>query len=883
MNLVLLLLMLGMGLKPVAGYFLPPLGQNPNLIQLRTREIDTRCLPLLSLKDNSAAQRFIVHFDHPITADDQVLLESNGLKIESYLPNYAFLVYGSCKKAAELHSEGSIDWFGEYLPQDKIDPVLFTKEERTKLEVMLFPDVEPREIQPLLLGLGAQIESESSNEHNGKLIIWLAPSMFLEAAKLDGVRWIEPWYDVELLNDQTQWVTQTWKAHNRRIWDMGLNGEGVIGSICDVGINPDHVMFADSSITIATWGDYPEHRKIIAYKPTTSAVEFGDKGGIVYYHGSHTAGTVAGEDSYWGKASPFDGMAPRSRLYVLDFDGYLYGITPDYRDMYQIPYGGNSAGRAKFISNSWGEGIGYTSHAWESDQFMWEHPDFLICFAAGNNYTILNSPGTAKNMLTVGATVNGAGATVPADFSSSGPAPDGRVKPDVMAPGVNLMSALGSSTDQYQPLTGTSMACPAAAGSVALLTQYLREGWYPTGGPEFNQTDSIEPSAALLKAMLITSTIADFPSYAIPNFKIGWGRICLDSVLYFAGDERKLYLYDDKEGLSTADVISFEVAVKSSDWPLRAVLVWTDAPPELSAAKQLVNNLDLEVYNPSGQLYRGNNFQENYSVPDGAADALNVVEMVRVQNPTSGTWSVRVKASNIPEGPQPYALVITGDLEYHDVNLASSSLRIDDSQTVPPNGALDSGEAAVLYPVVTNIGSYHAKEVTGTLSTESEKIEIVDATSDYGNIVAGKSSDGNGFPVVASQALTEGEKVFFQLNLEANDGSYVRTLEYSLISGLGINEETTLSYSLEITANPFNKHILVCFTLPRTEPVRLQMYDQTGRLVRTLLSESALPAGSREYTFGAFDEKGLPLANGVYFVRLVTPQKTMTCKGLRLE
>lgn len=137
--------------------------------------------------------------------------------------------------------------------------------------------------------------------------------------------------------------------------------------------------------------------------------------------------------------------------------------------------------------------------------------------------------------------------------------------------------------------------------------------------------------------------------------------------------------------------MSFEIEIQSNDWPLRAALVWTDAPPELSASLQLVNNLDMEVYDPSGKLYLGNHFENNYSTTGGSADLKNVVEMVRIQKPAAGTWSVRVKASETPEGPQPFALVVTGDIEYHDIDLRASGMWIDDSEAQNPNGGLDPG------------------------------------------------------------------------------------------------------------------------------------------------------------------------------------------------
>jgi len=885
MNLFLLVLLTGAGLEPTRGSFTPPPAEEPHLLTLRTRTIDTRQEPMLILdsQEETLPRRFIVHLDHRIRSEDRRLLEAGGLRIESYLPQSGFLVYGLPADAAELLAQGAIDWYGSYLASDKLDPRLFERTQRTRLEVMLFPEEDMTQAVAMLEELGAEIVAVSEGEYTEKLIVELEPDAFLEAAALDCVRWIEPWFEVKLFNDQAQWVTQTWKRNNRRVWDEGLHGEGVIGSTCDSGIRTDHVMFADSSIEISTWGDYPEHRKIIAYKRTTSGVHFGDDGSMfIQYHGTHTGGTVCGDDSYWEETSPYDGMAPKARLYFLDFDGYGYGITPDYRTMYQKPYTGNTAGQAKFMSNSWGQGSGYNSHAWESDHFMWQHPEFLLFFSAGNNEPVISAPATAKNMVTVGATQNGTSATNAAGFSNPGPTADGRVKPDVMAPGENVWSASGAGTDTYHSLSGTSMSCPAAAGATALLVQYLREGWYPTGSPTYH--DAIEPSAALLKAMLIVSTDADFPSQPIPHGKIGWGRVDLDSVLYFAGDQRKLFLYDDTLGVETGEEVSFEIGVQSNDWPLRVALVWTDAPPELSADHQLVNDLNLEVRTPSGQLYYGNNFLSNYSRPNGTPDAINVVEMVRIEKPSVGTWNITVKGIEIPEGPQPYALVITGDMEYHDVNLTSGGTWIDDAASANPNGGLDPGETVMLHPIVANLGTYDASAVTGVLSSEDDRVSILSSSADYGDIPAGGDAAGDGFSVKASSSLPEGETVIFQLTLEANSGGYVRTLEYPVIAGLGVDEQSLKPIlSLEVMQSPFADHIGVRFEIPQPSPVRLELFDGTGRLVRTLLDEEMQPAGVREYLFAATDAKGTLLPNGVYFVRLATEQGELVCKGLRIK
>jgi len=883
MNLLLIALLMGGGPIPIRTNFIPQVSIDQHLITLKSRTIDTELPSVLAdFDDMETPVHFLVHFSTPIKASHRQILESNDFHIESYLPHGAFLVKGSPKDAKALKTEGVIDWFGAYLPKDKIAHSLKNYSGDTTIEIMLFENSNFNQVIDALKTMGATIDNPLGDEWNIKITATVNSEQFIKIAAIDAVRWIEPRVDVELHNNRIQWVIQTWENNNRRIWDKGLHGEGIIGSTCDSGIRTDHIMFRDSTIDITKWGDYPNHRKIIAYKPTTNMVVFGDEGGSIRWHGSHTANTVCGDDSYWEGTSNYDGMAPKARNYFMDFDGRLTGLTADYRTMYEPPYQGNSAGKAKFSSNSWGDKVaGYTSHSWETDKFIWEHPDYLILFSAGNDATYISSPSTAKNIVTVGATMNGSSAQAPANFSGTGPTPDGRIKPTVTAPGVDVMSASGTGRTAYQSMDGTSMSCPAVAGASALLIQYLREGWYPSGAK--NSADSIEPSAALLKAMLISSALSDFNT-PTPNGKVGWGRVALDSALYFSGDTKKLYLDDNSTGLQTGDLVAYEIGIQSDSVPLKVVLVWTDAPPEMSASKQLINNIDLEVYTPSGQLYSGNNFKNNYSQKGGTPDNTNVVEVVKIEAPTSGTWSIKLKGTQIPEGPQPYALVITGDLDYHDINLSPAGMQIDDKTGLKPNSGLDAGETAILYPQITNSGSFDAQNVIARLSTDEKKIDIKTKSVNYGNISAGKSAKGTGFTVYAAKNLPDSQKVSFTLDIEANGGNYVKSLLYSILIGVGIEESTIESlYSLEATDSPFSEHIAIRLAVPVQEPLKVEIFDKTGRKIKTLLNNPNHPAGIREYTFPTTDEMGMPIPAGIYFIRMTTAEKQITCKGLQLR
>jgi hypothetical protein len=174
----------------------------------------------------------------------------------------------------------------------------------------------------------------------------------------------------------------------------------------------------------------------------------------------------------------------------------------------------------------------------------------------------------------------------------------------------------------------------------------------------------LTPSAALLKATLIGSAtsmaeLTDRP----PSIEQGWGRILLDDALYFAGDSRRLFAVDRRSAFSapTDPAEEHRVMVLSNELPLRVVLTWTDYPSTPAANLNLVNDLDLEVESPTGDLYRGNVFVNGISSMVGSADRLNNVEVVRVIRPRPGAWTVRVIPHAVAQPVQGYALIATGD------------------------------------------------------------------------------------------------------------------------------------------------------------------------------------------------------------------------------
>jgi hypothetical protein len=482
-------------------------------------------------------------------------------------------------------------------------------------------------------------------------------------------------------------VTNVWVEH-------GLTGAGQIIAHADSGL--------DSGVITNLHPDFAG-RVIAAYGLGRPGV-WNDPDG----HGTHTAGSAFGSGA--ASAGLYRGVAWEASIVhqsLLDPSFGLGGIPPDINDLFAQAY----ADGARIHTDSWGASVfgSYTLMSRQADEFMWDHPDMLLLFAAGNDgwdfdgsgvieLFSMAAPGTAKNLMTVGASENfkpsGSGGfssftygmlwpfDYPSDpirndlistprvgtnqgmaaFSSRGPTSDGRTKPDVIAPGTDIISVRSraafstgwgtAANTNYVFNGGTSMSTPLVAGSAALVRQYLQERRYHA-----------HPSAALVKASLIhgartlapgqygTNATQEIP-WVTPNPVEGWGQVNVEDSLFPAGNHAWTFI-DEAEGLTDPGDHTDFVFI-SATGTVRITLTYTDFPASLGGGKKLVNDLDLVLTGPGGYLVLPG--------PNGMPDRSNNIERIDVEIPVSGTYTARVEAFNVPEGPQPFALVVSGPI-----------------------------------------------------------------------------------------------------------------------------------------------------------------------------------------------------------------------------
>jgi subtilisin family serine protease len=274
--------------------------------------------------------------------------------------------------------------------------------------------------------------------------------------------------------------------------------------------------------------------------------------------------------------------------------------------------------------------------------------------------------GNAKNIMTVGA-VNDAvsggtrslGNATMTSFSSWGPTDDGRIKPDIVANGVQLYSSTAGSDSSYDSYSGTSMATPNAMGSAALLVEYygnLFPGEYMR--------------ASTIKGLIIHT--ADDLGRPGPDYSFGWGLMNAKAAADFIERQHaeptvNRMLEDVLDGSNPAR--SYEFTWDGSS-PIRATLCWTDPPASAvtgldNPSPRLVNDLDLRIVGPGGgttyypYVLDPSNPLANATTGD---NVLDNVEQVFILSPdTPGTYTVQVShKGTLTDGEQYFSLLISG-------------------------------------------------------------------------------------------------------------------------------------------------------------------------------------------------------------------------------
>jgi len=649
--------------------------------------------------DAANSDYILIQTKAPLTAEEKHQLEALSVHIHEYVSLNTYLCGYKPSDLSAIRALPFVEWANIYLVGFKIAPTLAvgaqagevkslaemsvapatakSRDPKT-VEIVFHKDVNPETLRQQLAAIVHQ-NPEDIKMGRMKVRLTVQEQMLPGIAALDGVRNIEPAPKYKLMNDVARGILGLPAPTPA---PGALLGTGQIVAVADTGFDMGSTTNVHPAFTGRVLKLYALGRPATANDPDG--------------HGTHVCGSVLGDANSAVLGVRVTGAAPGAKLVmqsVLDSGGNLGGLPDDLNDLFLPPYQNDGA---RVHSNSWGgAGAGsYSANSREVDDFVWNHRDCVICFAAGNEGVdssgvgrvdpgSVSEPGSAKNCITVGASENnrpgfdngltyGTGwpSDFPADpiasdevadnpdgmaaFSSRGPLQSGRNKPDVVAPGTAILSTHSRATQSTgwsasdDPLYffdgGTSMATPLVAGCSAVVRQYLTT----TGGVA-------SPSAALVKAMLINGATPMKGQYStpevgrVPDISEGFGRVNIPATVGPFAANASLTFRDEATQLTTGQQEQLTVTVNANHKQLKVTLVWTDP-----AGETLQNDLDLVVTAASGEERHG-----NMATGSTDFDRTNNVEQVTWTNPPAGNAVITVKAFSVALDPQSYALVVS--------------------------------------------------------------------------------------------------------------------------------------------------------------------------------------------------------------------------------
>lgn len=570
--------------------------------------------------DAKLPMQVLVQFTGIPTKDIQQQLKQSGVSLLQYIPDNAYIAVISTLPPLSTLQQSGIRFIthvpADWKLSDELKHEVKTGKGDIVITILSSGIVTSDELEAEITSYGGVI-TNNRLATMGYCTISLPVSNVTMLANWYGISYISKHIDDSPLNTYSKAGTRMQiAAATPANGGYGLKGAGIaIG----VGDNTSGVFHADLA------------DRIINYNPMGYT-----------NHGVHINGITGGA----GIVNPNgEGMAPAATLTNHYFSEVLEA-TPEISQQHNVIVTNNSYSATRGNCEYAGT---YDVIAAGLDNLCNSYNTVFQVFAAANDgqfdcppypqgfATIAGGYQPAKNNIVVASTDK---EYVNAGNSSRGPVKDGRLKPEITAVGVDVNST--TRNDEYLVASGTSMACPQVAGAAALLAERLKQ---------INGTT--KPRADVLKTLLING--ADDIGIPGPDFRFGFG---------FLNVERSIIMLDSSRYITNAVAngaqATHNIVVPPNISQLKITLGWHDVAASPMAAKQLVNDIDLEVAEPANFSHRPLVLDPTPAFINNPAvekeDRLNNTEQVVIDNPPAGNYTITVKGYSVPSGSQEYVL-----------------------------------------------------------------------------------------------------------------------------------------------------------------------------------------------------------------------------------
>lgn len=564
-------------------------------------------------------------------------LKNAGIVLTDYLPNHAFLAILKLNFDAQLLKQSGARAIFAMTEAQKTAPALLQLQfpahavqpgGLVDVQITTYEKFSAAALAVPLKQMNAVVLSEAPMFYN--LTLRLPQQNYLLLLSQPFVVWAEA---IDAPNKNENLLGRT--LHRVNVLNDGvrnLKGQGVNIGIWDGGEVYKHVDFSQVS------------QRLIIQEP-----------GSVSSHSSHCAGTIAGGGLINPKAR---GMAPKSKLYSYDFNGNIQTEMATAIPALGLSVSSHSYGSTQTCGVT-GAGVTYSSTSRNTDLNLNNFSNHLHVHSAGNSQTactggwstITASGKSAKNNILV---ANITSLEAISGSSSFGPVADGRVKPEISSFGTNVLSTYPN--NQYGTISGTSMATPGVAGSVALLVERYRQ--------LFGNTEA--PSALIKNTVL--NTAQDLGNVG-PDYKFGYGRINALEAVKILETNRFVVA-----SMNTGDVNDIAINVPNGAARLRVMLTWNDPAGLANAMPALVNNLDLSVVNGASTTLPWILDKNNPgSTATRGVDTVSNIEQVTIDFPATGTYTAHIAGTSIPTGPQQYTVTWLVEMPYIEVIFPNGS------------------------------------------------------------------------------------------------------------------------------------------------------------------------------------------------------------------